>query len=85
MLVGCWNSYNKSYFSILSIEKYCFLIIIYYYNSGEYGNEKVFTLFYVGTSTGQVYKISQWQEGDSIKSQLLDVFQVLIDRFKIAR
>ena len=38
----------------------------------------MFTIFYVGTSTGQVYKISQWQEGDSIKSQLLDVFQVQI-------
>jgi len=55
-------------------------IVVDRVNTGEYGNEKVFTLFYVGTSTGQVYKISQWQEGDSIKSQLLDVFQGTVEK-----
>ena len=47
-----------------------------YLLKGEYGDDNEFTVFYIGSSQGQVYKISQWMEGDKMKSQLLDVFQV---------
>jgi len=55
-------------------------IVVDKVTTGEYGDEKELTVFYVGTSTGQVYKISQWNEGDSMKSQLLDVFQGTVEK-----
>ena len=41
-----------------------------------FSEQREFTLFYVGTSEGQVYKISQWSQRGQLKSQLLDIFQV---------
>lgn len=55
-------------------------IVVEKLTTGEYADEKEFTMLYVGTSTGQVYKISQWSQGDQLKSQLLDVFQGTIEK-----
>lgn len=44
---------------------------------GKYGEKRDFTMFYIGCSTGQVYKVSQWVDLETgrRKSALLDVFQ----------
>ena len=45
---------------------------------GVFSEQKEYTLFYIGASTGQVYKVSQWNLNGKLKSQLLDIFQVLL-------
>jgi len=46
---------------------------------GMFSEERQFTLFYVGTIQGQIYKISQWTQQDGqLKSQLLDIFQATV-------
>ena len=40
-----------------------------------------FTVFYVGTQTGQVYKVSQWRDDEGrLQSQLLDTFQATLEQ-----
>ena len=43
--------------------------------AGRYSASRQFTLFYMGTATGEVYKVSQWEEEGELRSQLLDTFQ----------
>jgi len=44
--------------------------------AGLYGDKKEFSIFYIGTKSGQVYKVSQWTDDDGkLQSQLLDSFQ----------
>ena len=43
--------------------------------AGRYSASRQFTLFYIGTATGEVYKVSQWEEEGELRSQLLDTFQ----------
>ena len=45
-------------------------------DEGSYSDQREFTIFYVGTVEGEVYKISQWSQRGELKSQLLDIFQV---------
>jgi len=48
--------------------------------AGLYGDKKEFTVFYIGTQTGQVYKVSQWRDDEGrLQSQLLDSFQASVD------
>lgn len=43
--------------------------------AGRYSASRQFTLFYIGTAAGEVYKVSQWEEEGELRSQLLDTFQ----------
>merc|ERR1712038_883560 len=48
--------------------------------AGLYGDKKEFSIFYIGTKTGQVYKVSQWRDDEGrLQSQLLDSFQASVD------
>jgi len=48
--------------------------------AGLYGDKKEFSIFYIGTKTGHVYKVSQWTDDDGVlQSQLLDSFQGTVE------
>merc|ERR1719245_1967908 len=48
--------------------------------AGLYGDKKEFSIFYIGTKTGHIYKVSQWSDDDdNLQSQLLDSFQGTVE------
>lgn len=48
-------------------------------STGVFSEQREYTIFYVGTREGQVYKISQWNQGGALKSKLLDIFQATVE------
>jgi len=51
-------------------------IVVDKVSTGLYSDKKDYTLFYIGTKDGKIYKISQWKDDEGrSKSTLLDVFQ----------
>ena len=43
---------------------------------GSFSEKREYTVFYIGTREGQVYKVAQWNNNGQLKSNLLDIFQV---------
>lgn len=54
-------------------------LVVQKITSGSYSDQREFTIFYVGTVEGEVYKISQWSQRGELKSQLLDIFQATVE------
>jgi len=56
-------------------------IVVDQVTTGLYSDKQEYTIFYIGSRTGQVYKVSQWTDQESGKqsSLLLDVFQATLE------
>jgi len=47
--------------------------------SGSFSEKREYTVFYIGTREGQVYKVAQWSQDGQLKSNLLDIFQGTVE------
>ena len=50
--------------------------IFVFFCTGSFSEKREYTVFYIGTREGQVYKVAQWSQDGQLKSNLLDIFQV---------
>ena len=55
-------------------------IVVDQMTTGMYSDKQDYTIFYIGAKTGQIFKVSQWADGEGVQhSQLLDVFQATLE------
>merc|ERR1719507_1974862 len=55
-------------------------IVVDQMTTGMYSDKQDYTIFYIGAKTGQIFKVSQWKDGEGRQqSQLLDVFQATLE------
>lgn len=48
-------------------------------STGVFSEQREYTVFYIGTREGQLYKVVQWSQGGALKSRLLDIFQGTVE------
>jgi hypothetical protein len=48
-------------------------------STGVFSEQREYTVFYIGGTTGQIYKVAQWNQDGKLKSQLLDIFQGTVE------